>query len=96
MALPISEVQSAKVEIAGEQVEVRGMTRAQVHRCRALGEDNLLQVESLAVALSTGTPEPEALEWVSAAPSGDVQKILETAYRLSGMGEEEGKASSAH
>lgn len=95
--LPKSKVGTRRLNLGGEEVEVRGLLRRELTEVLApVGEtpDDPAARERcdvLTVALGCGVTEAEAAEWMESAPGGHVVLIIQAVMELSGMGESEGK-----
>lgn len=91
MGLPKVELPTDKVEIDGEMVEVRGLSRTEFLGLskRAAGDVEIAEVGAL--VLGCGVTEEEAAEWRATTPAGDVGRVLDRISELSGMGENQGK-----
>lgn len=94
MALPAAKIQTEEIELSGGTVTVRGLSRAEALRMAEHG-DNVRELEIDVIATATGTPPKDAADWYEEASSQDVEQIVKTVLRLSGMDGELGKGSSA-
>lgn len=68
-------------------VTVRGLTRAEVKRCKSKGDD-----ASEDAFIAAGMVDPvltvaEAEQWAETAPAGDTVAVMEAIRDLSGLGE---------
>ncbi len=80
MALPIRAVPTGYASIAGEQVEVKGLTMGEVRRVKEHKNS-----DALAIAISCGYKLEEAVAWWDSAPAGDVAVLLAKIFELSGL-----------
>lgn len=84
MALPKGRINTAKVELSGGEVEVRGLTIKQSNICGELeGTERIIA----AIVFATATDKPEVEAWLEDAPAGDVTKLLDAIMRVSGLDE---------
>lgn len=94
MGLPTIQAPTETVTLSdGSKVELRGLSRGEAVRMSKHRQD-IAALELALITASTGEPEDEVRSWYDAAPSGDVQVIVEAVMRLSGMDADAGKASS--
>lgn len=87
MALPKIECPSGKVETHGAVIEVRGLTRAELHAVRQMAIDGASLADSEAQSIAFGTGE--ALEvvkaWLGTVPSDVAEALSEKIGQLSGI-----------
>lgn len=91
MALTRAQILARKsgheeVPIGDGVVVVRGMTRAEGHASRRIDSDEEREIWGVARCLvDPQMSEDDVREWFAAAPSGEVQPIVERILQLSGM-----------
>lgn len=82
--LPKGRIDTAKVELSGGEVEVRGLTIAQSRMAGNLeGEESICA----AISFATGTEKADVKAWLAEAPAGDVTKLLNAITQVSGLSE---------
>lgn len=91
--LPRTQHQTEEIELSGGPVTVRGLSRAEALRMADHG-DNVQALEIDVIATATSTPQKDAASWYEEASSQDVELIVTTVLRLSGMDGDLGKGSS--
>lgn len=84
MGLPVIPEASAEVEVGGQTVTVRALTRGQVIALGGL-EDDVPEAEARMLAYATGTSIKEAKAWYASAPHWAVQPLIEKIAELSGV-----------
>lgn len=87
MSLPQVAVRRETVEIAGEKVEIRALTRAEAVRVKQLVEKDLAAGERFIIQCATDSAASEVEEWYKAVEAGVVDALIDAAVKLSGIGE---------
>lgn len=86
MGLPIVPLPTGKVSIAGEEIEVRGLARSEVHLMAKIGQEKTTSdAEAFMVSCGCNVTQEAALSWLAATPSGVVDTVLSKVMELSGM-----------
>jgi hypothetical protein len=97
MPLPDAPQRTGTATVAGAEVPIRSLTRAEALELRALsvedGADRLGEV--LLISRGTGVPEDEAAAWWDASDAGAVQELVGAIARLSRLVGEEGTAPNS-
>lgn len=90
MALPKIYAPLETVEIGGEQITLRALTRAEQFQVQKAVKADIPEDEQeiLVVSLATDVPLDEARDWYGATPTWAVQELLEEIYRMNKLGEE--------
>lgn len=85
MPLPVAPIARGTVEVAGEAVAIRSLTRAEALAMRDLsGEDDANRLgEIFLIAHGTDCPEDEAAAWWDASDAPDVQTLVSSIAILS-------------
>lgn len=84
MSLPKGRINTAKVELSGGEVEIRGLTLGQSRISADLeGMDRVIA----AIVFATGTDKPEVEEWLESVPASDATKLLDAIMNVSGLSE---------
>jgi hypothetical protein len=79
------------VDVDGELVEVRGMTRGEVTTLMGMKDESVDKSDAFALSCGAGVSTTEAAEWLASAPMGVSQSLLEAVLRLSGLMDGQGK-----
>lgn len=87
MSLPRSTIKTETLTIGDDKVEVRGLTRGEVAKIQQFTSD-LNEMEIHILSFGTDTPLDEARVWHPNASAGDVERIISTIQRLSGLNAE--------
>lgn len=84
MGLPVISSGTAEIEIDGQTVTLRSLTRGEV---LAIGEfeDDLPEVEARMLAYATDTPLEDAKSWYASVPQWAVGPLIEKIAELSGV-----------
>lgn len=82
--------QMVEVTIKGQQgeVEVRGLTRAEVLSIQSIGATNAAVMEQKLLAFAMVNPaltEDEVAQWQNTAPAGELEPISSAIQELSGL-----------
>lgn len=96
MTLPALPTRSEVVEVDGQDVKVRGLTRHEaflVQRITADGDIEGAEVQILAAG--TDTPPEEVRAWYQGASNEQVGVLVDAVVRLSGLGEAARKSGGA-
>lgn len=95
MSLPKILANHRTITVAGAQIDIRSLTRAEVARLRDLVDRDapLEEVEIEMVAAGTDTPKDEAREWYGATDSPVVDQVIAAIRDLSRVEEEEAQKS---
>lgn len=90
MTLPQIECPSAKVETHGAVIEVRGLTRSELHAVRQMSIDGatLGDTEAQSIAFATGESLDSVKVWLNTVPSDVAEVISGEIGRLSGLFDE--------
>lgn len=84
----------------GQEIEIRGLSRAEAIATRALGregdkevtpDERAVLVEIYCICHAVGVSEAEARDWHSVSPSGDVERLVDAIATLSGLNSDVGK-----
>lgn len=98
MGLPHVPLPTETIEVAGEKLELRALSRAEVLRFQSLGSD-YDKAETFFVAQGTGFSEEEVKAWREQTPARVVDELVEAIARLTGLGDDtfqdDGPRSSA-
>lgn len=89
MALPRAAGRTETVTVAGEPVEVRALTLAEVRRIQACDDD---LADATAIALGVGCTTEEATEWLADTPADVAAELMAAIFRLSGLDKEASKS----
>lgn len=92
MGLPLIPLPRDTVEVAGEKVEVRGLSRAEALKISTVYEGDLDAAETYLLSVGAEVPFEEAKEWRYAAPAAEVGRLVDRIVELSGLSPEAGKA----
>lgn len=84
MALPKFDIPRASVDVAGVAIEVRGLSRKEMHSLRD-ADDDLALAEATALACGADIPVEEAVEWLANTPSDLASLVLDKILELSGL-----------
>lgn len=89
MGLPSIACPTEEVDVGGQTITVRGLTRGEtleMQRTLAGGADlDVIGLEVYLIAHGTDTPLEEARAWHAAAPSAVVEPLTSAISRLSGL-----------
>lgn len=91
MALPTPpEIPREKVEVFGEQVEIRALTRAEALAVRGEGELDLAEMMARIIAGGTDTPLEDVRAWLARVPSNepDIDRLFARISEMSGVAAE--------
>jgi hypothetical protein len=96
MGLPVLPTRSEVVEVDGQEVKIRGLTRHEAFLVQRLtGDGDIEGAEVQILAAGTDTPPDEVRAWYQGASNDSVGVIVDAVVRLSGIGEEARKSSGA-
>jgi dihydrodipicolinate synthase/N-acetylneuraminate lyase len=84
MALPVVPLPKGSVEIAGQTVEYRSLSRDEVARLSALTED-VNEAEVFTIAAATGVTTDEATEWRKSVSAATASMLLKAIAETSGL-----------
>lgn len=87
--LPKAKCPTDVVDVDGERVEVRGLTRGEVKTMTEFKDENL--VDPYVVSCGVGVSATEAAEWLKDASMVGSQSVIVKILELSGMAPESGK-----
>jgi hypothetical protein len=86
MALPVVSLPTATVDIDGQSVSVRGLTRGEAMIGAAMNTgSNAVELEKHVLVHGLDTAAEEIEAWYDKAPSRVVQTLVEKIMELSGM-----------
>lgn len=91
MALPVKAPATDTVDLDGEKVEVRGLTRAEVIRLGSAYTNDADAAEVYLVACGTGVTEAEATEWRDATDAMSAGLVIDRIGELTGLRGKDGK-----
>jgi hypothetical protein len=91
MALPKINVPRDTITVDDQELEVRGLTRAETLVLNSVIEREPLEADYHVLAMGTGTPLAEAKEWLDNAPLSTSGPIIKRILELSGIAEESPK-----
>ena len=94
MTLPAFVTQHATVDVDGEEIKIRSLSRgetAQLQNMVKKGAD-LADLEVFLIPAATDTPKDEAKSWYETAPNGVVPPLIEAIRVLSRLDEEAQKS----
>lgn len=92
--LPRIALPTETVDVMGEPVTVRALTRAEALRVRELNEaGDLGAAELWILGCGTDTSEEEVADWYKSAPAGAADPIIDAVVRISALNEEEASKS---
>lgn len=95
MSLPKVVAKTSTVDVDGQPVPVRGLTRGEnAHVSRLIEEKKLEAAEVFILAKGTDLPEHEAKEWYDTTNSGVVDSVLKAIQKLTGISGEAQKSST--
>lgn len=86
MGLPVVPLPRDTVEVAGERVEVRGLSRSEVTRFAGLASD-YDAAETFLLACGCDVTTEEANLWRDSVPASAVDPVVARIGQLSGLGE---------
>jgi hypothetical protein len=89
--LPKAKCPVDTIDIDGEPVEVRGMTRGEVTTLMGMKDESVDKSDAFALSCGAGVSTTEAAEWLASAPMVVSQSLLEAVLRLSGLMDGQGK-----
>lgn len=93
--LPKVSVPTGTVEVEGQAVQIRALTRAENLKTQNLiDKGDLRAVEVYIIATATDTPEHEVGEWWDNTPSGIVAAVIGAVRELTNPTEEDHKSNS--
>lgn len=97
MTLPVSVCPRDTVTLAGGEVEIRSMSRAEAVKARLMMPD-VEAAEVYSIECATSVSHDEAARWYRDASNDDATKLVDAIYELSGLAEETGKddAGNSH
>lgn len=99
MALPTRPLPTASVEVYGQPVEVRALSRSEaLHVNTGFTKETADQAEVYILARGAGISEDEAREWLGQNEVAEAGKLVDKILALTGLledGEEAPKDSSA-
>lgn len=93
MGLPSIPLPKDIVEVGGDKVEVRGLSRAEVIKLQTFNGD-MDAVENFVLSCGTGVSEDEAKEWRGAVPADEAGNLIDRIVELSGLTEGASKSGS--
>lgn len=91
MGLPVVPLPSDSVEVAGEKVQVRGLSYDAVVRFQAF--DSPADSQAFLLAFGLDMPEDEVREWSNSTPADVVEPVIRRIAELSGLIEGAQKSS---
>lgn len=91
MSLPKVEMPKDEVDVQGNKVPVRGLSRAEFLKISQDSDGDVESAEIACLALGAGVSADEAKEWRENAPAGDVGRVLDRIAELSGVGTDQGE-----
>jgi hypothetical protein len=94
MALPVVSLPRDTVEVHGEKVEVRGLSRAEAFKLTQAFPGNPDAAEAFLIACGAGVTEDEARAWREATDPTSVGKVVDRIVELSGLASAGGKDPS--
>lgn len=83
MGLPKTSLPTQVVQVAGQDVQIRGMSRAEVHK---IGTD-LEAAEAVVISFACDVTVEEAQAWLGSTSADDAQVLIEAVIALSGLGD---------
>lgn len=86
MALPRIELPTDTVNVGGEEIAVRGLSRKEVLSLSKHTADPE-KADVLAVSWGCNVSEQDAEEWLDCSPSGITIEVISKIMELSGMGD---------
>lgn len=86
MTLPAVPLPRDKVDVGGEQVEVRALSRSEVSRLARFAGDNDA-AETFVLACGTDLTEEEAQTWRDSVHTDTAGPVIDRICELSGLGE---------
>ena len=96
MSLPKFPTRRETIEIDGEFISLRSLTRAESARFQKAGAAGIAwdDLEMEVIAAASETPLDEVREWYETVPPDVVETITDAIRRLSGLTEEAQKSGS--
>lgn len=91
--LPKIELPFRKIDVCGNELTIKGLTRAQIHEMRGVDANDLNAVESRCLAYAIGCTFEEASTWLAETPADVAGKVMDEIFDLSGLADK-GKESS--
>lgn len=92
MTLPRVTLPTGVVEVGGESLPIRSLSRAEAAHLNTFRDGTVTgdvdAAEAYTIAVGTGVTEEEATEWRKATDSGTVQAVVEAILSLSGLVQE--------
>lgn len=86
MALPIVPLPTAEVEVNGEKVTVRGLSRAAAIKLSTqFTQETADEAEVFVLAQGTGVTEDEARQWLASVDVTTASTVLEKIIELSAL-----------
>jgi hypothetical protein len=85
MGLPQIPLPSATIELGGETVEYRALSRAEAVGLKQF-EDHPADAEPYMVAAALGVTTEEAATWLMATPLDEAGQLIDAIVLLSGLG----------
>lgn len=85
MSLPKIALPTRELDIEGQPLTVRGLSRAEAHSMRGFGDD-LVGAEAYVISTCCGVTTVDAAAWIADSPTHVVNLVLESVFELSGLG----------
>lgn len=97
MSLPKIPPPRSTVEVNGELVEIRGLTRAEAARCQKMVEQGAAwaDLEIAVVGYGTDTPTDDVAAWYEATDGHAVEALVDAIKTLSRLDEGASKSGGA-
>lgn len=97
MSLPKFPAPRTTVEIDGEFIEIRGLTRAEAARCQKMveGAQDWAALEIAVIAAGTDTAAEEVADWYGKTPSHVAEELFNAIRVLSRIEEGASKSGGA-
>jgi len=91
MSLPNLPLRKRTIDVGGETVSVRGLSRAEAVQATALLATSVEEMEIFIISVVFGVEIDEAADWYASASQGGAGVILDAVADLSGLDEASGK-----
>lgn len=85
MALPVVALPTETIEVNGESITIRGLSRGEVIQIGTVGAKDMVEGECLALAAALGAPIDDVRAWYATAPFPVVQLLAGKIAELSGL-----------
>lgn len=87
MSLPVVALPTDVVAVAGAEVKVRGLSRAEALKIHTAFAGDLASAETFILACGVGVTEDEAADWRDNTPPEPVGVVVDRIIELSGLAE---------